>query len=152
MRKPYSESSANQPLILLVEPMADLRSRIAEAMKRTNVRLLAAENGKAALEIVHRVEWPTLAIIELSLADMRGSDLARTLYRHRPLPIIMTGYQAEPLTVTLLLDQLAEDFIHKPFDERELIVRMLRLLPRKTPHGVVQEQPMFPHQSLMNHA
>lgn len=144
MRKPYSDSSANQPLILLVEPMADLRSRIAEAMKRTNVRLLAAESGKAALEIVHRVEWPTLAVIELTLPDMKGADLARTLYRHRPLPLIMTGYQVEPLTVTLLLDQLAEDFVHKPFDERELVVRMLRLLPRKSPHGVTQNQPLLP--------
>lgn len=139
MSRLFYELSTSLPLVLLVEPVADIRNRIAAAMKRTNVRLLAAESGQAALNIASRIEHPTLAVIELTLPDMQGIELARKLYRQRPLPIIMTGYPPDPLTVVIMLDQIAEDFVKKPFDERELVVRMLRLLPNKPGTGLARD-------------
>ncbi|MFN8446690.1 MAG: response regulator [Caldilineaceae bacterium] len=147
MRNIYSEHTTNQPLILLVEPMADLRNRIATAMKRTSLRLLAAESGKSALNIASRIEMPTLAVIELVLPDMRGIELAQKLYRQKPLPIIMTGYQADPMTIMMILDQLGEDFVQKPFDERELVARILRLLPSRFRSTQDIDQSLLPNHS-----
>lgn len=129
MSRVFSARHAAQPLILFVEPMAHIRNRVAVAMKLTNMRLLAVENGKTALDIVQRVEMPTLAVIELALPDMKGVEVARRLYRYRPLPIIMTGYLPDPSAIVVMLDQIAEDFVQKPYDARELVARMLRLLP-----------------------
>ena len=62
---------------------------------------------------------------------MNGMELATQLYKRKALPIIMTAYHAEVETVVNLLDLVAEDFIKKPFAEREMVARVMRLLPKE---------------------
>lgn len=117
-------------LLLLVEPNAGLRLKIRDSTKRTGLRLLEAEDGRAALNLARRTSKPSLAIIELSLPDMNGFHLAKVLYNRYSLPIIMTIATAEPNLAAMMLDQCAEDVMQKPYDTRELMARLLRLLPR----------------------
>ena len=141
----------SQNPILLVEPSTPTCKRISVAFQSVNLRLLTAATGAEALDMVHGLIVPALAIIELALPDMDGGELARKLYQSRRIPIIMLAYHADPPTIADLLNIVAEDFILKPFDERELVVRAIRLLPRALrnhigdPRGGLETQKRIDH-------
>lgn len=117
-------------LILLVEPNASIRRKIYAAFHQVNLRLLTVATGVEALDIIHGLVIPTLAIVGMNLPDMDGSELASNLSQNYHIPLILTAYHADPSTVTDLLDHAVENFIYKPFDEGELLARTIRLLPR----------------------
>ena len=116
--------------ILLVDPSSTFRQKVSTAFQNTSFRLLAASTALNALKIVSSLEQPALAIVEIKLPDMNGLELARRLYKIKPLPIIMTTTSSDTLTTVSALTLVAEDVMRKPFDERELVARAIRLLSR----------------------
>ena len=69
---------------------------------------------------------------------MSGLELATRLKRERAIPIVITGYQAEPHLIAGLLDLIADDFVRKPFDPRELAARVLRIL-QSNPNSILAQ-------------
>ena len=116
--------------ILLVDPSSTFRQKVSTAFQNTSFRLLAASTALNALKIVSSLEQPALAIVEIKLPDMNGLELARRLYKIKPLPIIITTTSSDTLTTVSALTLVAEDVMRKPFDERELVARAIRLLSR----------------------
>lgn len=131
MQKYYQFSHLVRPQILIVEPALDVRLRMSKAFHDIKLRVVAVSNGAEALDIIQGFGLPDIALIELLLPDMNGMEFATQLYNRKALPIIMTAYHAEVETVVNLLDLVAEDFIKKPFAEREMVARVMRLLPKE---------------------
>jgi len=111
--------------ILLAEDEAYVRSMVRMALERQGYRVIAVENGPAAL-----ARWrEDPAAIDLLLTDivmpegMSGYDLADTLREQRPgLPIIFSsGYDPEMLAGRRLPDA-STTFLRKPYD----VARLLR--------------------------
>ena len=131
MQTTYEFAASNFPQILIVEPIPSTRSKLSRAFQTLNVRINSIGSGAEALDVIKGMGLPDIAIVELFLPDMSGMDLATQIYKIKPIPIIMTAYQADPQTVVNMLDLVAEDFIRKPIEERELVARVIRLLPRR---------------------
>ena len=131
MPKHVTYSLSTQDPILIVEPLTETRVRMARALQRSRLRTLAVSGGKDAVDLVRGLSIPALAIVELSLPDMSGIELATKLQKIKRFPIIFTASQAEPQAIADLLDLVAEDFVAKPIDERELVARVQRILVRR---------------------
>lgn len=128
MSKNFPYASIQNALVLFVEPSEEIRKAVAGAFQNTGLRLIAASNGRDTLALIRTFGLPALAIIEISLPDMSGFELAVRLKRQKDVPIIRTGNLANPNQTVSMLDLIAEDFIKKPTDEREIVARSLLLL------------------------
>jgi two-component system phosphate regulon response regulator PhoB len=117
---------AHGTLILVVEDEADLRRLLVEQLAAAGYRAVAAEGGVSALERA-RAHRPAMVLLDLSLPDLAGEDVCRTLKgdaatAHAAV-VMLTGKVAEADRIAGF-EQGADDYITKPFSLRELIVRL----------------------------
>ena len=79
-----------RPRILLVEDHALIRSRVSALLSPACEIIGTAENGRAALDAV-RVLRPDVVVLDVSLPDMSGLDVAAHVRRDDALISIETG-------------------------------------------------------------
>jgi two-component system OmpR family response regulator len=70
------------------------------------------------------VEVPDLVILDIVLPGEDGLSIARSLRAQSNVPIIMLTGKAKPVDKVVGLELGADDYITKPFDERELLARL----------------------------
>jgi len=107
-------------LILLVEDEDMVRAVAERALTRQGYRVLTAENGEAALELLAQGEKPDLLISDVVMPSMDGPTMVRHARERYPdLPILfMSGYAEEQLRKSIDLDNVA--FLPKPFSVQQL--------------------------------
>jgi PAS domain S-box-containing protein len=109
--------------ILFVEDDAFLRPSISQTLSRLGYRVLAAGNGKEALEVwgKNRDEIRLLLTDMVMPGGMTGKELSRRLLQENPkLKVIFaSGYSAEVVGKEFPLED-GVNFLNKPFDTRKL--------------------------------
>jgi two-component system, OmpR family, phosphate regulon response regulator OmpR len=79
-------------------------------------------------------------ILDISMPGESGLDLARDLKSISNIPICMLTARAEPEDRILGLESGVEDYVAKPFEPRELLLRLQNILKRgKEPSGPREE-------------
>jgi DNA-binding response OmpR family regulator len=81
------------------------------------------------------IERPNLVILDLILPDEDGFSLARELRANYDLPIIILTGKADTVDKVVGLEIGADDYVTKPFDERELLARIRSVLRRAAKVG-----------------
>lgn len=116
--------------ILLVEDDVNLGFVIKDKLAKRNFIVSWATDGETALELVKEKKFD-LALLDVMLPKIDGFALAESLVVAYPdIPFIF-------LTAKSMLSdkikglQLGEDYITKPFDFEELILRMEKVLERR---------------------
>jgi DNA-binding NtrC family response regulator len=107
-------------VILVVDDDAPTREALATGLKKLGHEIIAAASGSEALEEVRR-QTVDLAIIDLKLPDMEGTDLFEALRIIRPeaIAIMISGAATVNDAVTALKKGIY-DFITKDFRMHEL--------------------------------
>ncbi len=75
-------------------------------------------------------EMPDLLILDVTLPDGDGFSLARELRTQSNIPIIMLTGKTDPIDKVVGLELGADDYVTKPFDNRELLARIRSVLRR----------------------
>jgi two-component system cell cycle sensor histidine kinase/response regulator CckA len=106
--------------ILLVEDEPMVRTVAERALTRHGYKVLTANNGEEALEIVDRGDDIALLISDVVMPLMDGPTMVREARKSRPdLPILfMSGYAEEQLRKSIDIANVA--FLPKPFSVQEL--------------------------------
>jgi PAS domain S-box-containing protein len=115
--------AARGELVLVVEDEAQVRTIAARALTEAGYRVLEAESGARALEIVHRNgARPALVLVDVVMPGMSGSDLALALAQVAPgVPVLFTsGYTDGEILRRGLLEPGAA-FLAKPFSPQGLV-------------------------------
>jgi two-component system KDP operon response regulator KdpE len=73
---------------------------------------------------------PSIVLLELDLPDMPGTEAARSIRRHSDVPIVVLSAPGAPDHRARIIEQYADDYVAKPFDYRELVARIGRILRR----------------------
>ena len=115
--------------ILVIDDEVALRDLIELVLKRENFRVQTAENGSTGLKALDAFQ-PDLVVLDLMLPDYSGYDLCKEIIKKQAIPIIMLSAKNEIIDKVLGLELGAEDYITKPFDNRELIARIKVVLRR----------------------
>ncbi len=112
--------------ILIVDDSEIMIKFVNKAMRAEGYEMLAAQNGKEALEIINRVH-PDLALLDVVLPDMDGYEICRAL-RANPftaqIPIIMLTGFSDIDSRLMAFESGADDFVAKPFQLEELQARV----------------------------
>ncbi|GAB3258665.1 hypothetical protein GCM10027347_22150 [Larkinella harenae] len=123
------EGEANRPTLLIVEDNEDLRMFIGNQLRK-HYRILECENGARGLEVAIE-NTPDLLITDWMMPEMDGVELCRRIKtdeRTSHIPIIMLTALATQDNKLTGLETGADDYLTKPFDSRELLVRVQNLI------------------------
>ncbi|HEY6094063.1 MAG TPA: two-component system response regulator CreB [Gallionellaceae bacterium] len=85
--------------------------------------------GQEALQAVQDGTY-ALALLDIGLPDMSGTDLLRDLRRHSPIPVIFLTARNSEIDRILGLEIGADDYVSKPFSPREVVARVRTVLRR----------------------
>jgi two-component system, OmpR family, KDP operon response regulator KdpE len=115
--------------ILLVDDDTSLLVVLAEQLSEDGFEVATARDGQEALR---RLEagWPDLIILDLMMPRVDGVALARQIKAGADLPIIVLSAIDTADSKARLLDEVAEDYVTKPYHYPELRARIQRVLLR----------------------
>lgn len=123
--------------------VVDDEKSIAEILKFNLVKegfeVYVAFDGQEAIDIVHKIS-PDLMLLDLMLPKIDGLEVCRTVRQTHDLPIIMLTAKDSEIDKVLGLELGADDYVTKPFSNRELIARVKANLRRKSKTPAVEEE------------
>ena len=120
---------APSPRILIVDDDADIRSLLADYLGEQGWRISTAPDGITMQQVLDTTPID-LIVLDLTLPGDDGLTLCRDLRTHSSIPVIMLTARSAPLDRILGLEMGADDYLCKPFEPRELLVRIRNVLRR----------------------
>src|SRR6185295_9554312 len=117
------------PRILIVDDDPNLLVILAEQLRADGFEIQTARDGDEALRRL-RTGWPDLLIIDMMMPRMDGLTLAREIKGRADLPIIVLSAIDAGDSKADLLEEVAEDYVTKPYHYPELRARIIRILRR----------------------
>ncbi|MBK0347300.1 response regulator transcription factor [Aerococcaceae bacterium zg-ZJ1578] len=117
--------------ILVVDDEKAISDIIAFNLQNEGYQVETAYDGQAGLEKFHEVS-PDLVLLDLMLPKMDGLEICREIRKGSSVPIIMLTAKDSEIDKVLGLELGADDYVTKPFSNRELIARVKANLRR---HG-----------------
>jgi len=116
--------------IILVEDDESLGYLLSEYLAMNNFEVSWAKDGLSCLNILESDTFD-LAILDIMLPDVDGFDLAKKIKNNHPsLPFIFLTARSLKIDVLKGFSVGAVDYLKKPIDEEELVVRINSLLSR----------------------
>ena len=115
--------------ILVVDDEKPISDIIKFNMAKEGYEVLTAFDGKEALA-VFEAENPDILILDLMLPEIDGLEVARTIRKTSNVPIIVLSAKDSEFDKVIGLEIGADDYVTKPFSNRELQARVKALLRR----------------------
>ncbi len=119
-----------QECVLLVEDDSAARALALRALRGAGYEVLAAANGREALEVVSVASrLPDLLLTDVVMPEMSGKQLADALLRKHPAlrVLYLSGYTQNTIVHHGVLDS-AIDFLAKPYTPSALLARVREVL------------------------
>ena len=119
--------------ILAIDDDSDVLDLITLKLGEAGFRVVTASSGAEGLPMVAR-ELPDLIILDVMMPEMSGFDVCRSLKRNpfsKDIPIILLTAKKSEIDRIVGLELEADDYIPKPFDLRELKLRVEAALRRR---------------------
>lgn len=121
-----------KPVLLLVEDNFDVRDYILDSL-RTHFQVLVANNGEEGMKVAEE-HIPDLIITDIMMPVMDGLTFCQQI-RSQPfsshIPVIMLTARADQVVKWQGLENGANDYLVKPFDVKELILRLTNLIDQR---------------------
>ena len=116
--------------ILVVDDDKNTRLLFKAVLQAENYTVFTADNGEAALEIMER-EHIDLVVLDVMMPKMDGYEFTRTLREsNNNLPILMVSAKQLPADRKQGFLVGTDDYMTKPIDEEEMLLRIRALLRR----------------------
>ena len=105
--------------------------------------VVSAASGKEALELIDK-QIPDIVLLDVMMPGESGLSLTQSLSDEKRVPIILLTARSEADSRIAGLEAGADDYLAKPFDPRELVLRINNILKRNmNPDAPKIEQVMF---------
>jgi DNA-binding response OmpR family regulator len=116
--------------IIVADDDADITRLLQKILEREGYTAVAVGDGQAAVE-AHRREKPDMMILDVAMPFKDGMTACEEIRRvdDRVLILMLTGQRAENDKVAGL-GSGADDYLTKPFGDRELVSRIRSLFRR----------------------
>lgn len=112
--------------VLLVDDSVLSRDVIKSLLSHEYMELITAQNGREALEIV-RKQPVDLVLTDIEMPEMDGISLTKALRNYEEyklLPVVIMSSLSEQSKVIHAFMSGANDYVQKPFQRDELVVRI----------------------------
>jgi len=117
------------PHVLAIDDDADMRRLIADYLSENDLRVTTVATG-ADMEKVLAEQAVDVIVLDLRLAGEDGMQHAKKLRETSEIPIIIVSGRRDEADRVMGLELGADDYITKPFSQRELLARVRAVLRR----------------------
>lgn len=116
--------------ILIVEDEESIRGFLKINLKRNGFEVLETNNGEEGLEILEREE-PAMVILDVMLPGIDGFEVCKRIREKQDdIGIIMLTAKGQDMDKIIGLEYGADDYMVKPFNPMELLLRIKAILRR----------------------
>lgn len=115
--------------VLIIEDEKNIVDILYFSFRKENLDVRYSYNGREGLDLID-VFKPDLIILDVMLPDMSGFDICKTVNFNYRIPILMLTARNDIEDKILGLELGADDYITKPFNVKEVIIRAKVILRR----------------------
>jgi two-component system phosphate regulon response regulator OmpR len=121
--------------VLVVDDDTRLRELLKSFLSRSGLRVSTAANAAAARQQLDALDFD-LIVLDVMMPGQTGLDFAGELRKTSDVPILMLTAMADPKDRIAGLEKGVDDYLGKPFEPRELLLRIQSVLRRGRPAEV----------------
>ena len=115
--------------VLIIEDEENYRDPVAFMLRREGFQVVEAEDGTAGLAAFDRA-GADIVLLDLMMPGLPGLEVCRQLRARSNVPIIMLTARDSEIDKVVGLEIGADDYVTKPFSQRELVARIRAVLRR----------------------
>ena len=115
--------------MLVVDDDTRLRELLKSFLSRNGLRVSTAANAEAARQQLDALDFD-LIVLDVMMPGQTGLDFAGELRKTSDVPILMLTAMADPKDRIAGLEKGVDDYLGKPFEPRELLLRIQSILRR----------------------
>lgn len=124
--------------ILLVDDV-ELTDLLAKILQLTGFEVDVANNGEEALEKLN--ESHQLVLLDVMIPVLNGIETLKKIRQISNIPVMMLTARGQEIDRVIGLELGADDYLPKPFNDRELVARIKAILRRTSQSEDVQNTP-----------
>lgn len=132
--------------ILIIDDDERLAAPLGDYFARHSLSLISATHPTEGLALLDQGDFE-LVILDVMLPQMDGFEVCREIRRRSRIPIVMLSARGQVDDRVVGLELGADDYLAKPFEPRELVVRIQNILKRSDRPGV--EKPVLKFKDLI---
>ena len=122
--------AGNRLTVLVVDDDPDLRRVVGLTLEQEGMNVAFGASTQDALDWIEKHGIPHLAVVDIMMPGRSGLEFCRDVQRFSDLPVILLTAVDDDDVVIRSIEELAEDYVRKPFNPRELSARVKRVLRR----------------------
>ena len=115
--------------VLMIEDDAELAYILIDYLYQYNIKVTNYESPELGISAL-RLKKYDLIILDLSLPEIDGIEVCRMIREHYTTPIIISSARSNIGDKVACFSYGADDFMPKPYDTQELILRIKSILKR----------------------
>ncbi|RPF26524.1 response regulator transcription factor [Georgenia muralis] len=115
--------------LLVVEDDPTINQALTDRLVAEGFDVVQAHDGPGAVAAFER-DAPDLVVLDVMLPGFDGIEVCRRIQAVRPVPVLMLTARVEETDVLVGLAVGADDYVTKPFRQREVVARIRALLRR----------------------
>lgn len=127
-----SSNNIEKPVILIVEDNDDVRIYVKDLLI-SDYNILLAESGEAGIEVTKN-DLPDLIISDIMMPGMDGFEFCKRIksdWKTSHIPVILLTAKVDHQSKLDGLELGADDYITKPFEQQELLIRIKNLIEQR---------------------
>jgi len=114
--------------ILLVDDDVELTSLLKDILSFEGFEVSEANDGLAGLAAVN--EQTDLILLDIMMPKLNGMEMLKKLRENWQTPVLMLTAKGDEIDRVIGLELGADDYLPKPFSDRELLARIRAILRR----------------------
>ena len=137
----------NNQRILVVDDDKNICEIIRLYLEKEGFSVSIANDGEKALEMFREIT-PSVVVLDVMMPKMDGFQVCREIRRVSSIPVIMLTAKGETFDKVLGLELGADDYMVKPFENKELVARIKAVLRRYEPKDNGDKEIIYPNMSV----
>ncbi|MBS0549724.1 MAG: response regulator [Proteobacteria bacterium] len=129
------ETAPDKPHILVVDDDTRLRELLKTFLSRNGFRVSTAREAAEARQQLDALDFDMI-VLDVMMPGQTGLEFAAELRKTNDVPILMLTAMGEPKDRIAGLERGVDDYLAKPFEARELLLRIQSVLRRGRPASV----------------
>ena len=115
--------------LLLIDDDEKLADLLRQFFQRFDYQLESTTSPLNGLDMASSGDF-ALVILDVMLPELDGFETCRQLRKHSDIPVLMLTARGDTMDWVIGLEIVADDYLAKPFEPRELLVRIQNIIKR----------------------
>ncbi|AEP09276.1 response regulator [Micavibrio aeruginosavorus] len=125
-----ADKLATRPHILVVDDDDRIRQLVTRFLHENGFVVASAESAGAARELLAHLDFDAM-VVDIMMPGETGLELTKSIRAHNDIPVLMLTALGEADDRIAGLETGADDYLPKPFEPRELVLRLNAILRRR---------------------